>query len=1398
MSRLTSKHFIGQILICTICLIAFDRTSAFAQTLSEDYISKHWSVDDGLPVNEIVSIAQTGDGYIWLATFDGLVRFDGDQFTVFNTGNTPEFPTNRFIELKVDHHDNLWIVTETVGNSETLISYHGGQFKFFDPEQGIKGNLSLKLDPYENILIGSDNGAFYYDGKSLNSFGDELHSISVRDITVDVDSAFWFATNHGVFRLSDNEWTKFTEQDGLDSKNAYTAYMDSQEKVWIGTDAGVNILEQNRITSLDISWPRNADQSIDIRENPNNPGQFFLINDHHFVYTFKEGKTFPYPSTGLQGEYLVDVQIDRLGVIWAQMYDQLFQNEELVYTANATINGMLKDDIGNIWVAQSDGLTQLKPKVIKSYTDNISNVYTLTESPVGEVWATQGYRNTFQLKSGTFNDVNAELGIPSPRPSYSIFFSEQNQVLIGTVHGVFQWDRKNPVTLLQTTATSGQDLPRMHDIKAITEDFQGNMWYGGANGIYRQDEEDSWQYFGKIDDNDILGVRLIYQTRDSTLWFGTNGNGLLYLKDGELNSIKKKGGLSGNIIRSMYEDAEGILWIGTEGWGLNRIERTSLGLEGAKITSYGKRNGLFDNVIHQILEDDHGRLWMNSNRGIFWVNRTELNAFATEEVSSIYSFFYSEQDGLPGREGNGGVQPAGFKSQTGELWFPMVGGVVSIDPDQVKTAPLNVFIEQINTTDSTWHVGDLQSKVFSVGLRALQINYAALDFSTNPNNIRYRYKLEGVDENWIEAGNTKEAVYNRLPPGTYTFRVTANNGGGWLLNETTLLLTFPHFFYETNWFYGIVALLLALIIYGGVNWRIRILKQQGKALEDEVALRTHDLIREKEATERQKEIATEALQTVEKQAAVLRELDQAKSRFFTNISHEFRTPLTLIIGPLEQQVQKLRSGIAGDEEDMELALRNSKRLLRLVNQILEVAKLESGQTRLQARLVDIRTVIEPIVDAFRSLAERNSTHFHAELPAEPVMVYIDTDLMEKAIINLLSNAFKFTPENGSISVSVSMEMESIGISIKDNGPGISKEEQEHIFERFYQVNESTTSMQAGTGIGLSLVHELVALHKGSIELISEPRLGSEFLVKLKTGKAHLSNDQYTDEVDTESMLSFNTELNDTPEHANAQSVSTDQNSDQPTLLVVEDNADIRTYVRKHLSTEYRVIEAENGQEGFQIVKAELPDLVISDVMMPISDGYELCRNIKQHPDLDFIPVILLTAKAEKSMKIEGLELGADDYVVKPFEVDELRARIKNLINSREKLKGILANTDITATTPDRMGWVDTPFANRVRAIIEQHLSDEDFSVVQLAEEVNIGRTTLYSRILELTGKTPSEMIKLTRLYQASQLLKEEAGNISEIAYATGFKSISHFSKTFKAEFGVVPTQYGKSHFEMNS
>ena len=566
--------------------------------------------------------------------------------------------------------------------------------------------------------------------------------------------------------------------------------------------------------------------------------------------------------------------------------------------------------------------------------------------------------------------------------------------------------------------------------------------------------------------------------------------------------------------------------------------------------------------------------------------------------------------------------------------------------------------------------------------------------------------------------------------------------------------------------------------------------QYTKQLKQEVAARTAEVETQK--------------QQLEEQAEALRSLDEAKSRFFANISHEFRTPLTLTIGPLEDLLSGKRGAVnAAMQTDLDLALRNSRRQLRLVNQILDVAKLETGAMKLQVREADLNAFLRNLTLAFTPLAERKRITFDVALPDEPTPLFFDPDQLEKVFANLLSNAFKFTPENGVIYCSVQHRHAGgdgrpgwVEVAVRDSGPGLSEDQQARVFERFYQTDESTQHRQAGTGIGLALVKELVALHKGTVSVESQPGRGTTFTVALRRGHEHFQEDDLVALSEARPGAAARREepFEEGRQHRDDPAEAALDADDVTTVLIVDDNADIRRYVRSHLEPRYRVVEAADGVEGLEKARALLPDLVLSDVMMPRMDGRELCQALKQDADFDFIPVILLTAKAETAHKIEGLREGADDYITKPFNADELVARVDNLIASRKRLWARIEQSIPTHPTTLHADAVeitsaDAAFLEQVHAVIEAHLDDEAFNVEQLAAEVGVSRAGLYRRLNEVMDASPNAVILQIRLERAAQLLAGQAGLVSEVAYAVGFKSVAHFSRRFTAHYGVPPSQY---------
>jgi DNA-binding response OmpR family regulator/nitrogen-specific signal transduction histidine kinase len=525
----------------------------------------------------------------------------------------------------------------------------------------------------------------------------------------------------------------------------------------------------------------------------------------------------------------------------------------------------------------------------------------------------------------------------------------------------------------------------------------------------------------------------------------------------------------------------------------------------------------------------------------------------------------------------------------------------------------------------------------------------------------------------------------------------------------------------------------------------------------------------------------------------LREVNEIKSRFFANISHEFRTPLTLILGPIHKWQERVQE--EGLKKDLSMAERNAHRLLRLINQLLDLSKLEVGGMKLHARCMNIVPLIKGITYSFESSAGIRGITLKTSVEREEIQVYCDEDVIEKVLTNLLSNAMKFTPKGGSVEVTVKRVTgrgEFVEIGVSDTGIGIPETHLAHIFDRFYQVDDSATREQGGTGIGLALVKELVELHHGTTSATSRPGLGTSFTIALPLGKEHLKPEEIVagPEVGEEVVAKIIPEGREVGQES---SRPLDQNQGKHLILVVEDNADVREYIKDNLSDNYCVLEASDGLEGIEKARETVPDLVLSDVMMPKKDGYELCRTLKSDERTSHIPVILLTAKAASENKLEGLETGADDYLIKPFEPKELQVRIKNLIELRRKLRERFKTSVPLKPGEVAVTSMDDVFLKRVIVAVEQHMGEEHFHTDDLAREVGLSRVQLHRKLTALTNQPPGDFIRYLRLHRAMELIEKNAGTISEIAYVVGFNDPSYFSKCFHKQFGKAPVEVKKAH-----
>jgi signal transduction histidine kinase/DNA-binding response OmpR family regulator len=686
--------------------------------------------------------------------------------------------------------------------------------------------------------------------------------------------------------------------------------------------------------------------------------------------------------------------------------------------------------------------------------------------------------------------------------------------------------------------------------------------------------------------------------------------------------------------------------------------------------------------------------------------------------------------------------------------------------------------------------------------RNLRIEFAAPFFEAEA-ATRYQYFLEGYDDRWSDWTSETKKDYTNIDAGFYTFRVRARNVYETLSKEASFQFKVLPPWYQTWWAYLIYAFFALLGVYFIVKWRSWKLVREKQRLEQVIRERTG-------------EIKEKNLQ-LEQQSGKLKEMDQIKSRFFANISHEFRTPLTLIMGPIEQRLSLCRD--KRQERELQMMLRNSQRLLGLINQLLDLSKLDSGKMKLQAALHNIVPFLKGLVGSFESLAAQKPLEIIFQTEEEKVFLYYDAEKLEKVICNLMANAVKFTPPKGKITVSVkqcnAVETDYpsgyLEISCRDTGIGIPALQLPYIFDRFYQADGSLADehQQKGSGIGLALVKELVTLHHGDITVHSSEGKGTEFIIRLPLGKAHLNPDELCQSLepgeDRESETQvYQNKPNEPYEVPRHDMIETGENrgekpeTDEPgeeekdVLLVVDDSTDVRMFIKSSLEPFYTIEEAADGREGIDKARAIIPDLIVSDVMMPRVDGFALCQVLKTDIKTSHIPVILLTAKASEESIITGLETGADDYITKPFNTKILLTRIKNLIDLRRQLQEKIQREMVLQPTEMAVSSMDQQFMQELKKAVEKKMTDEEFGVDELAKSLYMSRATLNRKIRALTGESTNRFIQSYRLKRAAQLLKTNFGNVTEVAFEVGFSNSAYFTKCFKEKFHQLPHTFQSS------
>jgi signal transduction histidine kinase/ligand-binding sensor domain-containing protein/DNA-binding NarL/FixJ family response regulator len=1336
--------------------LALDPQRAITQ-----YKQETWQEAHGLSQKAIVEIRQSSDGYLWLGTMRGLARFDGIRFKTFDRESYKHFQRNRIMALLADRKGNLWIGTSRGG----LVCYKNGDFKTYP----------VATYPF-------------------------LKGIHV--IFEDSQGSLWVGTrSNGLARLKDEEFITFTSKDGVASDKIRDFYQDEKGRLWIATSAGITIRDSS--------------------------GSFT-------PFTWRNTRFDKYTTSMLKrknGELWLGTMVG----LYCLKNDRLKHLGEQEGLTNPTITSLYEDRAQNLWAGtDGGGLVRIKNNRIESFPTGHEMaslaIYAIYEDREKNLWLGSTKNGLHRLRNTPFTPYTKYEGLTGDRVR-CVHEDRQGRLWFGTDKGMNRMKIGN-----SPLDRSIEEVFGGYHVTAVMEDRRGTLWFGTDSGLYRykngkiesfnnhhsilkqeiiQIEEDKngavWiltdKNIGRFANGkytELINIkgeknnyfRAFYIDREGTIWIASYGSGVYKYKAGKFIYYTTKSDLVHNEVESFYEDKKGTLYIGTR-------EGLSILKEGT-FFNCTTQNGLIDSFIYYILEDEQGYLWLSGTSGLSRVNKAELDDYCAEKIKTVNPVLYTEQDGL-----KSSISHHSIKARDDTLWFATDKGAMNIDPAQIKKHAPNVpvLLEELVVDGEAFNIRSFREDgskgaVMDIqpGKNRFEFFYTGLSF-VKPRDIAFKLKLEGYDRDWVERGNIRDISYTGLSPGLYTFKVKAGTSTGeWNEEAASFSFYLKPYFYQTPWFYVSVVFLVLSMAFSIYRLRVRQLKTRQRELAALVDLRTH------EVKEKNKQL--------EEQSEKLKELDKVKSRFFANISHEFRTPLTLLMGPLEQMVDAPCDNVEDRKKQLTLMLRNAQRLLRLINQLLELSRLDTGQMKLQAVKADIVPFVKGIAASFQLLTQQKEVDlvFHADTENEDVSLYIDPRKMEDILSNLLINAVKFTPPGGKVTLAVRTNPAPeedfpagyVEIAVSDTGPGIPVDQLVRIFDRFFQADSTYEYHQKGSGIGLALSKELVELHHGTITANSREGEGSQFIIHLPMGDQHLSEDEIASAPPSQDRTVQNNNTSakiqtldmemDEEEDENETETGFDLDAEagaieKNIILVVEDNKDMREYIRSALEPDYIVTGAGDGKEGIEKAMEIIPDLVVSDIMMPEVDGYELCRTLKTDVQTSHIPIILLTAVASEENILQGFETGADDYITKPFSTKILSARIKNLIEIRTQLQQNFKRELNLQPVRTSVSTIDRGFLKDLQAVVKENISDPEFNVEEMCKKLYMPNTTLYRKIQALCGLNPTEFIRSYRLKRAAQLLKNGFGSVTEVAFEVGFSSRAYFTKCFKEKFHSLPSKF---------
>ncbi len=1327
------------------------------------------STAQGLSQGMVFDILQDAEGFIWVATKNGLNRYDGYGFEVFvnDPYNAQSLSSNSIVKLFEDARGRIWAGTENSG----LNVYDKKTGKFYRIENqlanagSLSGNAIRLIEglPDGRVLVAADGAGLNIIDLKADLFAKDAKPIITR-LALPNDA------------------------------QVYGMGQDNNGTMWIGgMDGSVysfNPLKNSFTLSKNLQLLNNGYYA---------PDQSILINGSLFLYDGKKAVPLFDPDKTIAGNIIFKPRQK----LWENFHRELsFYDVSkwepgkspdwslVLPQSTRTVYPFIADRSGIIWSGSVGyGLRKynLSGSKFKVQSPGISIRWIV---PVGsnDIYTGDFGYGWKRIKNDQTDDA----------PFRKIPSLTQVDNFVVASNGDF-WIKSDNQGFFSYTPATGKLIPHpeinsyegMGDKQPMLQDSKGALWIPGRGGTFQRFHIAT----GRVDSFNINSnaarpmlpksiCTALYEDRQGIFWIGTaEGFARLAFKSQPYripeikwfyNDPKSRNSLNYNHVSCFMDDPlqpERYLWICTKGGGLNRLDKTT-----GDFLQLTTKQGLPHDVLYGILPDDAGNIWGSSNMGIFCL----LSQKDKDSSQWIFRNF-TKAYGLQDDEFNTGAYA---RLPNGNLAFGGVKGLNIFDPKEILKTNYSpaVFITNMLINNKPINPGDktgvLQSHIEqtrSITLNYLQdiltLEFSALDF-TAPNQNKYRYQLIGIDKDWVESGNRRSATYLHLPAGRYDFKVQGSNSQGiWSDKICTLQITVLPPWWRSWWAYGLYSIIIALVVKAWFNFSVNRAKLKSQLNFEQL------------------------------EAKRVRELDTLKTQLYTNITHEFRTPLTVILGMAQQVMNKPTEHF---NNGMAMIVRNGQSLLNLVNEMLDLSKLETGKMELQLVKADIIHFLRYIVESFHSLAESQNKQVHFLAEIDTLHVAFDQEKIRQVVSNLLSNALKFTPEKGNIYITVLQSGElkdgqhtSLVIKVKDTGIGIPEDQLQHIFDRFYQLDNSHTRKTEGTGIGLALTKELVKLMDGDIVVKSPPigaNKGTEFILTLPFTLASAPDQDFYPEVNGQLQLA---KLQPSiPAVVDKELQQTD--AQRALILLVEDNADVVAYTASCLP-DYKLAVAKDGQEGFEIACQVTPDLIITDVMMPFVDGFELCKKLRADEHTSHIPIIMLTAKADIESKIEGLQLGADAYLEKPFNREELLVRIKKLLEMRQQLqqfylkKAGLLQRELPLPVAAAHTLISTKkedaFVAKVRGLVENNLTAPGFTVEQLCKLVYMSHSQLHRKLEALTGCSPNKFIRIIRLNKAKELLQIADNSIAFVAQECGYNDPGYFARVFKQEYQVTPQEW---------